>query len=161
MSDLFPFLVWLHLTAAIAWIGGMMFLSLVLAPLVRSYKTVSEFIALFRTAALRFRVVVWTAVALLLGTGPLLLDHRGLSLFDPAGWPQVLRVKLALVGALVALILAHDLLQASQVRKISSIPESARSPWEQAIVRTSSWVPRVALLLALGVLFAAVVLSRS
>ena len=161
MSHLFPFLVWLHLTAAIAWIGGMIFLSLVLAPLVRSYKTVPEVMALFRTAALRFRLVVWAAVALLLGTGPLLLHHRGLSLFDPAGWPQVLRVKLALVGALVALTLAHDLLQASQVRKISSIPENARSSWQRAIVRTSSWVPRVALLLALGVLLMAVILSRS
>jgi uncharacterized membrane protein len=29
------FLVWLHVLAAVSWIGGMIFLSLVLAPLVR------------------------------------------------------------------------------------------------------------------------------
>lgn len=32
------FLVWLHVLAAVSWIGGMIFLSLVLAPLVRSRK---------------------------------------------------------------------------------------------------------------------------
>lgn len=155
------FLIWLHMLAAISWIGGMIFLSLVLAPLVRSRKAAPEFMALFRSAALRFRFVVWTAIAMLLATGPMLLHQRGLSFVDPAKWPQALRIKLVLVGALFLLTVAHDLLLGSQVRKISSIPEDARSPWEQTIVRTSSWVPRVALLLALGVIVSAVVLVRS
>jgi putative copper resistance protein D len=47
------------------------------------------------------------------------------------------------------------------VRKISALPEGARSSWEQTIVRTSSWVPRIALLLALFVLVAAAMLARS
>ncbi|MEP6890171.1 MAG: hypothetical protein ABI955_05685, partial [Nitrospirota bacterium] len=55
----------------------------------------------------------------------------------------------------------HDLLLGPQVRKISAFPEGARSSLEQTIVRTSSWVPRVALLLALGVLLAAVSFARS
>ena len=155
------FLTGLHLLAAISWIGGMIFLSLVLAPLVRSRKAAPEFMALFRSAALRFRLVVWSAIAMLLATGPMLLHQRGLSLVDPTEWPQVLRIKLGLVGALLLLTCAHDLLLGTQVRKISAIPEGARSSWEHTIIRTSSWVPRVALLLALGVLAAAVVLVRS
>lgn len=153
--------LWLHLIAAISWIGGMIFLSLVLAPLVRSRKAVPEFIALFRSAARRFRFVVWSSIGLLLSTGPVLLHYRGLSFVDPTEWPQVLQIKLGLVGALLLLTCAHDLLLGTQVRKISAIPEGARSSWEQTIVRTSSWVPRVALLLALGALLAAVVLVRS
>jgi len=154
-------LVWLHMLAAVSWIGGMIFLSLVLAPLVRSRKAAPEFMALFRSAARRFRFVVWGAIALLLSTGPVLLRQRGLSALDPTEWPHVLRIKLGLVGALLLLTVAHDLLLGSQVRKISALPEGVRSSWERTIVRTSSWVPRIALLLALFVLVAAVMLARS
>ena len=155
------FLVWLHVLAAVSWIGGMIFLSLVLAPLVRSRKAAPEFMALFRSAARRFRFVVWGAIAVLLSTGPVLLLQRGLSLLNPTEWPHVLWLKLGLVGALLLLTATHDLLLGAQVRKISALPEGARSSWEQTIVRTSSWVPRVALVLALGVLLAAVAFARS
>ena len=154
-------LVWLHMLAAVSWIGGMIFLSLVLAPLVRSRTAVPEFMALFRSAARRFRFVVWGAIAVLLSTGPILLHQRGLSVLDPAGWPHILRMKLGLVGALLSLSVTHDLLLGPQVRKISALPEGDRSSWERTIVRTSSWVPRVSLLLALLVLVAAVLLARS
>lgn len=70
-------------------------------------------------------------------------------------------MKLGLVGALLLLTFAHDLLLGPQVRKISAIPEGARSSWQRTMVHTSSWVPRVALLLALGVLVAAVIIARS
>ena len=155
------FLVWLHVLAAVSWIGGMIFLSLVLAPLVRNRKAAPEFMALFRSAARRFRFVVWGAIAVLLSTGPVLLLQRGLSLLNPTEWPHVLWLKLGLVGALLLLTATHDLLLGAQVRKISALPEGARSSWEQTIVRTSSWVPRVALVLALGVLLAAVAFARS
>ncbi len=154
-------LVWLHVLAAVSWIGGMIFLSLVLAPLVRSRKAAPEFMALFRSAARRFRFVVWGAIAVLLSTGPVLLQQRGLSLLNPAEWPHVLWMKLGLVGALLLLTVVHDLLLGPQVRKISALPEGDRSSWERTIVRTSSWVPRVSLLLALLVLVAAVMLARS
>ena len=155
------FLVWLHVLAAVSWIGGMIFLSLVLAPLVRSRRGAPEFMSLFRSAARRFRFVVWGAIAVLLSTGPVLLQQRGLSLLNPTEWPHVLWMKLGLVGALLLLTATHDLLLGPQVRKISAFPEGARSSWEQTIVRTSSWVPRIALLLALFVLVAAAMLARS
>jgi putative copper resistance protein D len=155
------FLVWLHLLAAVSWIGGTIFLSLVLAPLVRSRKAAPEFMAFFRSAARRFRVVVWVAIAVLLSTGPVLLQQRGLSLLDTAEWPPVLRMKLGLVVALLFLTVTHDLLLGPQVRKISALAESARSSWQRTIVQTSSWVPRFSLLLALLVLVAAVMLARS
>jgi len=154
-------LVWLHMLAAVSWIGGMIFLSLVLAPLVRSRKAAPEFMALFRSAARRFRFVVWGAIAVLLSTGPVLLQQRGLSLFDPTEWPHVLWMKLGLVSALLLFTVVHDLLLGPQLRKISDLPEGDRSSWERTIVRTSSWVPRVSLLLALFVLVAAVWFARS
>jgi copper resistance protein D len=160
LSILYFFLTWFHLLAAIAWIGGMIFLSLVLAPLVRSRKAAPEFMALFRSAARRFRLIVWIAMALLLSTGPLLLHERGLSLLEPSGWPHIVRVKLGLVGILFLVTGLHDLLLGPRLSHIGSLPESARTPWDRTILRTFSWVPRLALLLSLGVLAAAVVLAR-
>lgn len=46
-------LVWLHLTAAVAWIGGMLFLSLVLVPVFRPAGLAEERRTLFQTPALR------------------------------------------------------------------------------------------------------------
>lgn len=154
-------LVILHLLAAVSWVGGMIFLSLVLAPLVRSRKAVPEFMALFRSAALRFRPVVWVAMAILLMTGPMLLSHRGLSVTAPASWPRIVTVKLTLVGLLLFLTLLHDLLLGPRVSRVGTIPESERTAAEQRVLKTARWLPRLSLLIALAVVIAATMLARS
>ena len=68
-----PVLAWLHLLAAVAWIGGTVFLSLVLVPILKCEPFASQRGALIRAAALRFRLVVWVAIGALLTTGPLLM----------------------------------------------------------------------------------------
>jgi len=158
---MFSVLVVLHILAAVAWVGGMMFLSLVLAPLVRGRKAVPEFMALFRSAALRFRPLVWVAMVILVSTGPMLLSRRGIHVTDPASWPGIVTVKLALVSLLLFLTLLHDLLLGPRVSRVSAIPESQRTSGEQMAFKTARWLPRVSLLLALGVVIAAVVLARS
>lgn len=154
-------LVVLHILAAVAWIGGMIFLSLVLAPLVRDRKAVPEFMALFRSAALRFRRVVWMAIAVLLITGPMLLAHRGINVTNPGSWSGVVTVKVMLVALLLFLTLLHDLVFGPQVSRVSAVPESQRTPSEQVAYKTARWLPRLSLLVALGVLVAATVLARS
>jgi hypothetical protein len=52
---------------------------------------------LFRTAAKRFRLVVWNGVALLLLARPMLVVVHGWPLFEPSRWPMVLAGKLTLV----------------------------------------------------------------
>ncbi|MBI5672045.1 MAG: hypothetical protein HZC50_01995 [Nitrospirae bacterium] len=154
-------LVVLHLLAAVTWVGGMVFLSLVLAPLVRSRKAVPEFMALFRSAALRFRPIVWVAMVILLITGPMLLSHRGLSVMAPASWPGIVAVKLTLVGLLLFLTLLHDLILGPKVSRVGTIPESQRTAAEQFVFKTARWLPRLSLLIALAVLITATMLARS
>lgn len=151
----------LHVLAAVTWVGGMIFLSLILAPLVRSRKAAPEFMALFRSAALRFRPIVWVAMVILLSTGPMLLSRRGIHVTDPASWPGIVTVKLALVSLLLFLTLLHDLLLGPMVSRVSAIPESQRTSGEQMVFKTARWLPRVSLLLALGVVIVAAVLARS
>ncbi|NOU09462.1 MAG: hypothetical protein HOO98_05515 [Nitrospira sp.] len=158
---MYSIFVVLHILAAMSWVGGMIFLSLVLAPLVRGRKAAPEFMAMFRSAALRFRPVVWISMAILLITGPMLLSHRGLSVMAPASWPGIVTMKLTLVALLLFLTLLHDLVFGPQVSRVSAIAESQRTTGEQVIFKSARWLPRLSLLLALAVVVAAAMLARS
>jgi len=153
-------LVVLHILAAVSWVGGMIFLSLVLAPLVRGRKAAPEFMALFRSAALRFRPVVWIAIAVLLATGPILLSQRGIHVMEPASWTGIVMVKLTLVGLLLFLTMLHDLVLGPNVSRVSAIPEPQRTTGEQIVFKTARWIPRLSLFIALAVVIAATVLAR-
>ena len=155
------FLTWLHLLAAVSWIGGMMFLSVVLVPVLRREPFASQRALLFRTIALRFRVVVWGAIAVLLFTGPLLLHQRGIPITDPSGWPLILATKLGLVTILLLLTLTHDLILGPRAGRILQLPMESRTRFDQALVRWSPWVARFSLVLVLAILFVAVLLVRS
>ena len=158
---MYSMLVILHILAAVSWVGGMIFLSLVLAPLVRSRKAVPEFMALFRSAALRFRPIVWVAMAILVMTGPMLLSLRGVAVASPSSWPGIVIVKLTLVVLLLLLTLLHDLVLGPQVSRVSAIPESQRTAGEQVVFKTARWLPRLSLLIALAVVMTAAMLARS
>ena len=158
---MYSMLVILHILAAVTWVGGMIFLSLVLAPLVRSRKAVPEFMALFRSAALRFRPIVWVAIAILVMTGPMLLSLRGVAVASPSSWPGIVSVKLTLVALLLLLTLLHDLVLGPQVSRVSAIPESKRTAGEQVVFKTARWLPRLSLLIALAVVMTAAMLARS
>lgn len=158
---MYSVLVVLHILAAVSWIGGMIFLSLVLAPLVRSRKAAPEFMALFRSAALRFRPIVWVAIAILLATGPMLLSLRGIHVTSPTAWPVIVTVKLTLVFVLLCVTFLHDLVLGPRVSRVSAIPESQRTTGEQVVFRTARWLPRLSLLIALAVVVAASSLARS
>lgn len=154
-------LVWLHLLAAIAWIGGMLFLSVVLVPVLRCEPFASQKAVLFRAIAGRFRAVVWGAIAVLLFTGPLLLHQRGIPIADPSGWPKILATKLGLVTILLVLTLIHDLILGPRVLQIAQISTESRTRFEHSLVVWSPWVARFSFILALAVLFTAVVLVRT
>ena len=154
-------LIWLHLVAAISWVGGMIFLSLVLVPVLKREPFASQKALLFRTIGRRFRAVVWGAIAVLLFTGPLLLHQRGLPIADPLGWPMVLGVKLGLVAILLILTLTHDLIIGPHVVKILQLPTESRTRFDHSLVLWSPWIARCSLFLALAVLFAAVMLART
>jgi copper resistance protein D len=161
MAMFFFAIVSLHVLAAVMWIGGMVFLSLVLAPLLRSANVTSERVTLFRSTAKRFRIVAWLSIVALLTTGPALLHARHLLLTVPTDWPAVVRIKIGLVGLLLLLTIAHDLYLGPRAGQFNAIPESARTRVDWMLVMTSRWLPRFSLLIAVAVVVAAAVLARS
>jgi uncharacterized membrane protein len=154
-------LVWLHLLAAVVWIGGMVFLSLVLVPTLKQEPFAAQRGLLIKTAAGRFRALVWGSVLVLLATGPLLALNRGLPLADPSGWPWIFSVKVALVILLLALTAAHDFWLGPRLSAILQTPGASRSDLERRLFTWASWLPRLSLLIALAVLASAAVLARS
>ena len=139
----------------------MIFFSLVLAPLVRGRKAAPEFMALFRSAALRFRPIAWIAMAIVLTTGPMLLVRRGIDVLTPTSWPWIVTLKLTLVGLLLLLTLLHDLVLGPQVSRVSAIPEPQRTTGEQVVFKTARWLPRLSLVIGLAVVITAALLARS
>lgn len=161
MTPVHALLVGLHLVAAISWIGGMLFLSLVAAPSYRASGRSPEAAALFRSTARRFRVVVWTAAGILLVTGPQLVVDRGWPLFEPNRWPPVLVAKIFFVGLLFITVVLHDCLSELRTGSVFKVSSGRYAAVERILVGLSSWLPRLAIGLALGVVFIAALLARS
>jgi uncharacterized membrane protein len=59
----------LHVLAALVWIGGMLFVALVLVPVVRAQADPALRARLFHQVGVRFRAVGWAALLVLLATG--------------------------------------------------------------------------------------------
>ena len=76
-----PVLYWVsvttHVLAAMLWLGGMLFLGAVGAPVLRAVEPPALRQRLFQELGLRFRGVGWVAIALLLLTGVSNLYYRG------------------------------------------------------------------------------------
>ncbi|MDE3018301.1 MAG: CopD family protein [Nitrospirota bacterium] len=158
MTGLF---VWIHLTAAVLWIGGMLFLSLTVVPVLQQGTFAPHRGPFFKAMALRFRRFVWLCILLLLVTGPPLLSRHVASLLDPTTWPPIVYAKLGLVSLLLLLTAVHDLILGPAVGRLHTVPEQARTDRDRLLVRSARWVPRISLLLALVILYAAAALART
>lgn len=108
MNSLYLASVWLHIVAAMAWVGGMIFLVSSVIPLRKPEVTIA--------VARRFRVVGWIALATLAVTGIFNVLHRGYRFEHfftgevfAGGWGRTLALKLACVAFVVVLSVVHDL----------------------------------------------------
>ncbi|MFO0775339.1 MAG: hypothetical protein U0172_11815 [Nitrospiraceae bacterium] len=155
------FLTWIHVLAAVTWIGGMLFLSLVIVPVLRCPQVAPHRAMLFPLVARQFRLVGWVAMATLVMTGPVLAMSRGIDLGAPSTWPSIFYTKLIVVGLLVALSLVHDAVLGPRASIIARKPEPDRTPSERQFLRLAPLFGRLSLMLALIVLYCAVSLART
>jgi putative copper export protein len=116
MTSLYFVSVTLHLLAAMLWLGGMFFLAVVGAPVLRRVEPASLRSELFHRLGLRFRAVGWIAIGALIVTGIANLGFLGLldaeTLGSASFWQgrygRALAWKLAIVVAMVSLAAMHD-----------------------------------------------------
>lgn len=107
--------LFLHVMAAILWIGGMLFITLVIAPFLRSLNDRKQQSMLYQAIGTRYRFWGWVAIVILLITGPINLYLMGISpllIFNPTfhgtDYGFALMMKLGFVFIIVASSLLHD-----------------------------------------------------
>ncbi len=156
--------VTLHVLAALGWLGGMFFLALVGAPVLRRIEPPALRQALFQQLGLRFRTVGWWLLATLVATGVVVLHHRGLLrwtgvLGAPAFWRtavgHALAAKLAAVAIMLAVSLVHDfVLGPIAGRAAPGSPDALR------LRARAAWLARANAVVGIVLVVAAVRLAR-
>lgn len=155
--------VTVHVLAAVLWLGGLFFLALVGAPVLRAVEPPDLRASLFRELGRRFRTVGWITLLVLLVTGVANLWFRGVltsvsmgsAHFWTTPWGHTLGVKLAAVTAMLIVQALHDFRWGPNAA--TAAPGSARA---EALRRRSALAARLSALLALIILIAAVRLAR-
>src|SRR5713101_8707666 len=117
-------ILWLHLLAAIIWIGGLVFQVLVVFPTLTRVAPTAERVRLALSLEARFRVIVWPAVGMVLFTGLANLMNVWYATVVTAGsisptFVPVLSVKLAIVLGMIALQAVQQLL--IQPRRVAAL----------------------------------------
>jgi len=157
--------IWVHILAASVWMGGMVFLVLILVPAIRQPRYSGIAASLIRWTALRFRWVGWICLGLLLLSGTFSLAYRGFGwtdLWDGKLWQgsfgRILGVKLLLVAVIFVASAFHDFAIGPRATELwQQNPGSAKA---LRLRRQAAWLGRVNLLLALVVVALGVMLVR-
>lgn len=115
---------WLHLMAAVTWMGGMLFLVLVIVPALRGRLEPGQRMELVGQVGKRFSYVGWGAVAVLVPSGVLLAMDRGMTWDNllSTSYGIVLSIKIALVAGMIALSYLHDFVLGPRLVELSSAP---------------------------------------
>lgn len=160
MRGLYLASVWLHVVAAAAWIGALVFVAAILVPVlrrgdpeVRARLLRESGPALRRLGWTAFATLIVTGIGNLLGRGFVLADLHGRLWWGPFG--HALAWKLGLFALVLALSAVHDFRLGP--RAAAAHPGSAEA---FRLRRAASWIGRLNLLLALAIVFFAVMLVR-
>lgn len=165
MHTIYLFSVWLHVIAAMTWIGGMLFLVTVVVPMLRQPEMRGRAMELFHVLGVRFRRVGWVALLVLVVTGTFNVVHRGFG-FDriftgevfSGAWGHTLGAKLFFVALILASSALHDFYIGPTATRLAR--EGAPVERRERLRRVASWMGRSTLLLALLVVGLAVMLVR-
>ncbi len=163
MGSLYYFNVTVHVLAALVWLGGMFFLALVGAPVLRAVENLELRQKLFDQLGMRFRSVGWIALGVLLVTGLLNLQFRGLLswrvLTDPAfvrsPWGMAFTVKMAAVAVMLIIEGYHDWVLGPRAGRVV-----AGSPEALTLRRRASLYARISAICGVIIVLAAIRLAR-
>jgi putative copper resistance protein D len=130
---LFKLSLFLHVLAAILWIGGMLFLTLIIAPFLKSLNDRKQQSFLYQMVGTRYRFWGWISIVILLITGPLNLYLMGISplaIFNPTfhgtDYGFALMMKLGFVFIIVVSSILHDFWLGPKARNSPEYTKVAR-----------------------------------
>ena len=165
MHLFYLFSVWFHILAAVVWIGGMIFLSVILLPVIRrpEFRTASPLLVHF--SGVRFRWIGWLCLVVLVFTGAFNLIYRGITWeelrirdFWQSQFGVILSTKLILVVSVLLLSMLHDFFIGPKASALGRADPG--SPDALRFRRYASWFGRVNLFLALVIVAFGIMLVR-
>jgi putative copper export protein len=152
MNTLYHISVWLHILGVSFWIGGMLFLPMVLLPAIKNHPDRKNLLML---TGLKFRFFGYIILGLLLLTGISNMFLRGIDVswkfLVISRYGKLVITKLVLFLCMLTVSLIHDV----QARKRLSSEEEKRR--FKIIAR---WSGRILLIISLVMAYIGVVLSR-
>ncbi len=164
LHDAYLISVWLHILAAATWIGGMVFLVLVVVPSLRKGDR-SAAAKLLGDTGKRFRAVGWSCFAILFVTGSFNLSARGVTLHDfvdPAWitspFGRAVVIKLSIFAVVLVLSLIHD--YSIGPRAVAELERDPASEVSARLRRRASILGRITALLAVVLVALGVILVR-
>ena len=153
MNTWYHLTVWLHIISGAFWIGGMLFLPLVLLPGIKDHPDRRN---LLMATGLKFRFYGYIALVLLLATGLLNIYFRGIHLswrfFTASHYGRLVSLKLILFISMLLVSLIHDLFVG---RKAIAQMKNNRK-----LKLIASWTGRILLIISLVMAYIGVLLSR-
>jgi uncharacterized membrane protein len=156
--------VWIHVLAAMVWVGGMAFLAAVIVPTIRHPDWRGRAASLIAISGRRFKHIGWGSLLILIATGITNLTFRGLgpalttSAFWEASFGQILLWKLHLVVLVLLLSAIHDFYIGP--RAVAAWESNPNAPSTRRLRKAASWMGRINFLLALAIVALAVMLLR-
>ncbi|MCH7745886.1 MAG: DUF4149 domain-containing protein [Chloroflexi bacterium] len=159
----------MHILATITWVGGTLFLIMVMVPLSRrEIESPAQAARLLGQVGRRFRSVAWASIVLLVLSGLFIATEQwGVKLSDFSGggsgrFIQILQAKMGIVVLIIVLSAVHDFVLGPRVtRQLEGMREAGdASAATQSSRKTLVWLARVNLLLVLIVVALAVTLTR-
>ncbi len=145
--------LFLHIVAALFWIGGMLFLTLIIAPFLKTIQDAKEQSRIYQSVGRGFRLWGWVAISILVITGSLNLHLMGIplsNLIDPSfhstPYGKTLAIKISFVLLIISTSLIHDFIFGPKARNSSGYSNIAK------------WLGRSNLFIALAIVLFAVFL---
>ncbi len=153
MGSLYLLSVTVHVLAALLWLGGMFFLGVVGAPVLRGVEPSALRAELFRAIGERARLWGWISIGILVLTGLLNLHFRGMLSGDVWGsaafWASppghALAWKLGAVAVMLVLSAVHDFVLGPRAGRAADATERARSRRQAALLARGNAVVGVLL----------------
>ena len=147
--------VWLHILGATFWIGGMLFLPLVLLP---SIKNSHERSQLLMATGLKFRFYGYIVLVLMFVTGMVNMSLKGVQFswrfFNETHYGKLVIIKVILFFSLALISLTHDLIAGRKFLGQMQKEQGAK------VKLISRWTGRILLIISLIMAYIGVLLSR-
>ncbi|MCH9011240.1 MAG: CopD family protein [Chloroflexi bacterium] len=160
--------VFIHLLAAMTWIGGTLFLVMVMVPLSRGViEPPALGIRILTQAARRFRTVAWASIVLLVITGAFMATDQWRITLDvflsgESHFVKVLQMKVGLVALIIVLSAFHDFVLGPRIARALERARSGGEPSRRLMRGRLGlvWLARFNLLLVLAIVALAIVMTR-